>query len=169
MFNDMNFWDFSRYFQFQPNVNSINWIGIQAIEGCLIWLHQTNPIETDMTHICKFGSRRFSHIIVTGKLSVSVISLQTLVQAFQSYDMIHISLSGTPRVSLISVTFGPFWRSHIGQPPICEDECADFLDNLSESVTKSNLRFAFSLYKAVSALRVLSRNNTRTVKSNLIL
>ena len=86
MFNDMNFWDFSRYFQFQPNVNSINWIGIQAIEGCLIWLQQTNPIETDrydsylqvwvkasQSYYCHRQAFRLSHITANSGSSVSII------------------------------------------------------------------------------------------------
>ena len=37
-------------------------------------------------YLCKYGSRRLSHIGVNGKLGASVISLQTLVQASQSYQ-----------------------------------------------------------------------------------
>ena len=43
-------------------------------------------IGESQSYLCNFGSRRLSRISVNGKLGVSVISLQTLVQASQSYQ-----------------------------------------------------------------------------------
>ena len=66
---------------------------------------------------------RLSHICASLGQGVSVILVSTIILASGSYHcklwfkrLNHISLSGTPRVSLISVSFGSFWRSHIRHP-----------------------------------------------------
>ena len=73
----------------------------------------TKKIGASQSYLCKFGSRRLSHISVNGKM------------ASQSYHckiwfkrLTYISISSTPRVSLISVSIGSFRRSHIRHPPI---------------------------------------------------
>jgi len=43
-------------------------------------------IGVSQSYLCKFWSRRLSHISVNGRLGIPVISLQTLVQASQSYQ-----------------------------------------------------------------------------------
>ena len=70
-------------------------------------------IGASQSYLCKFGSRRLSHISVNGKM------------ASQSYHckiwfkrLTYISISSTPRVSLISVSIGLVWRRHIRHPPI---------------------------------------------------
>ena len=64
------------------------------------------------SYLCKIGPRR-----------LRVISVSTVSFVSQSYNcklwfkrLNHISLSGTLRVSLISVSFRSFWRSHVRYP-----------------------------------------------------
>ena len=66
---------------------------------------------------------RLSHKCASLGQGVSVILVSMISLASQSYHcklwfkrLNHISLSSKPRVSLISVSFGSFWRSHIRHP-----------------------------------------------------
>ena len=79
-----------------------------------------------------------THICTSLGQGASVILVSTVSLASQSYHcklwfkrLNHISLSSKPRVSLISVSFGSFWRSNIRHPPIervttvsiCNSQC----------------------------------------------
>ena len=48
--------------------------------------NMTKNFGVSHSYLCKVGSRRLSHISVNGKLGVSIISLQNLVQASHSYQ-----------------------------------------------------------------------------------
>ena len=96
--------------------------------GCLIWLRQNGPNETDMSEFNNNDQKnlgRLSHICASLGQGVSVILVSTVSLASQSYHcklwfkrLTHISLISTPRVSLISVSIGLVWRSHIRDLPI---------------------------------------------------
>ena len=68
---------------------------------------------------------RLSHICASLGQGVAVISVSMVTLTSQSYRyklffkrLSHISIISTPRVSLISVSFGSFCRTHIRHPPI---------------------------------------------------
>ena len=68
---------------------------------------------------------RLSHICARLGQGVSVILVSMVSLVSHSYHcklwfkrLTHISLISTPRVSLISVSIGLVWRSHIRHPPI---------------------------------------------------
>ena len=103
-----------------------------------IWLRRPKIflslfLSVSQSQVCKIEKREqnffgcLSHICARLGQGVSVILVSTVSLASQSYHckiwfkrLIHISLSSTPRVSLISVSFGSFWRSVLGTPYICE-------------------------------------------------
>ena len=69
--------------------------------GCLIWMRQTDPIETD-PNSHRYDTTKFWY----GKLCVSIISVQTLIQASQSYDSYDMSPKlGFPTVDLASHSY----------------------------------------------------------------
>ena len=100
-----------------------------------IWLRRPKIfwslfLSVSQSQVCRIEKReqnffgRLSHICATLGQGVSIILLSTVILAYQSYHcklwfkrLNHISLSSKPRVSLISVSFGSFWRSHIRHPP----------------------------------------------------
>ena len=88
-------------------------------------------LSVSQSQVCRIEKREqnffgcLSHICARLGQGVSVILVSTVSLASQSYHcklwfkrLTHISLSSTHRVSLISVSFGSFWRSHIKHPPI---------------------------------------------------
>ena len=91
--------------RFQRSVTSWCW-----------WLKVGHDLLTECR--CRW---RLSHICARLGQGVSVILVSTVSLASQSYHcklwfkrLTHISLSSTPRVSLISVSFGLFWRINYG-------------------------------------------------------
>ena len=70
-----------------------------------------------VSHMCASLAQKNSKLLIfckVTKLRVHLIIEMKPLRARSSY----ISLSNKPRVSLKSVSFGSFWRSHIRHPPI---------------------------------------------------
>ena len=105
-----------------PNSHRYDWDAPIFLSLFLIVL-QSQVWRIEKREQIFFG--RLSHICARLGQGVSVILVSTVSLASQSYHcklwfkrLTHISLSSTPRVSLISVSVGLVWRSHIRHPPI---------------------------------------------------
>ena len=104
-----------------PNLHTYDWDAPKNFVFALRFYTLETATHSKITIKKILG--RLSHICA--RLGVSVILVSTVSLASQSYHckiwfkrLTYISISSTPRVSLISVSFGSFWRSHIRHPPI---------------------------------------------------
>ena len=103
-----------------PNLHRYDWDAPKFFDR-YFWVCRSS------TQVCRIEKREqkffgpLSHICASSGQGVSVILVSTVSLASQSYHcklwfkrLTHISLSSTPRVSLISVSFGLFWRINYG-------------------------------------------------------
>ena len=100
----------------EPNLHRYDW-DVQKNFWFPFSILHTWDCDTLKNNDKKMG--RLSHICASLGQGVSVILVSTVSLASQSYHcklwfkrLNHISLDGRPLVSLISVSFGSFWRSN---------------------------------------------------------
>ena len=99
-----------------PNLHTYDW------DAQFFWSLFLSVSQSQVCRIEKRKQKNFgcpSHICASLGQGVSVILVSTVSLASQSYHcklwfkrLNHISLDGRPLVSLISVSFGSFWRSN---------------------------------------------------------
>ena len=70
----------------RPKIFKSLFLNVSQSQVCRIKKRKQKIFWVSQSYLCKFGSRRLSHISVNCKLRVSVISVQTLVQVSQSYQ-----------------------------------------------------------------------------------
>ena len=105
-----------------PNLHRYDWDAQKNFSSLFLILTQSQVCKIKMQEQNFFG--RLSHICASLGRGVAVISVSTLSFASQSYRsklclkrLTHISFSSKPQVSLISVPFGSFCRTHIRHHP----------------------------------------------------